>query len=149
MDPPGRNTNKIVCFAFQDLVDELEKKKHDLRSVNRAGQTLIRHIDVPDRIESDLDKLSDSYYALVDKVKDKRDDTKDYLTKVVRLMQLIVEIEVWIKEIRPRLQSLNQPTTDPSMMKTQLDDIQVSLDCYKKAQLKKVAKVYSHPFQVM
>lgn len=109
----------------------MEKKKHDLRSVNRAGQILIRHIDVPDKIESDLDKLSDSYYALLDKVKDKRDDTKDYLTKVVRLMQLIVEIEVWIKEIHPRLQSLSQPTTDPGVMKTQLEDIQVSLDFYQ------------------
>eukprot|EP00112_Aurelia_sp_Birch-Aquarium-sp1_P005322 Seg1602.3 transcript_id=Seg1602.3/GoldUCD/mRNA.D3Y31 product="Microtubule-actin cross-linking factor 1" protein_id=Seg1602.3/GoldUCD/D3Y31 len=119
---------------LNDLVDDLEKKKHDLRSVNRAGQTLIRHIDLPDKIESDLDKLSDSYYALLDKVKDKRDDTKDYLTKVVRLMQLIVEIEVWIKEIHPRLQSLSQPTTDPGVMKTQLDDIQtVRLDLSRQA----------------
>ena len=107
-------------------MDDLDKKKQDLRAVNKSGQTLIRNLDSQDKIESDLDRLSDNYYVVIDKVKDKRDATKDALSKVTHLLEIIIEIEIWIEEVYVTLERIAQPTTDCSVMKSHLEEIQVS-----------------------
>ena len=111
---------------MQELVDDLDKKKQDLRVINKSGQTLIRNLDSQDKIEADLDRLSESYYVVVDNVKEKRDKIKDTLGRVTYLLEIIVEIEIWIEEVYVIFQRIALPTTDPSVIKSHLEEIQVS-----------------------
>ena len=113
------------CTFCQELIDDLDKKKHDLRTVNKSGQMLVRNLDSQEKIEADLDKLSDDYYLIIDKAKDKRDRTKDVLNKVTYLLEIITEIEIWIEEVHVRLYRMSNPTTDCSVIKSYLEEIQV------------------------
>ena len=96
-----------------------------MRATNKAGQILIRHLDIQESIELELDKLSDSYYVVFDKAKDKRDETKGNQVKVTQILEIIIEIEVWIEKVCGNLEILSHPTTDPATMKSQLEEIQV------------------------
>ena len=107
------------------MVDDLDKKKHDLRAINKSGQTLIRHLDSQDHVENELDKLSDNYYSVLDKAKDKRDEKRATLSKVNQLSRNINEIEDWIKEVNGIVEKISQPTTDLDVMKSRLEEIQV------------------------
>ena len=111
---------------MQGLFDALDRKKQVLRSLNRAGQSLIRQIDDPDTIDTELDKISDQFYVVVDKVKNKKDQTKDTVARVEQLLEVIIEIEIWIEETYMRLDRLENPASDPSHLKAQLEEVQVS-----------------------
>ena len=97
-----------------------------MRTINKSGQILIRNIDSQDKIEIELDKISDSYYLIFDKVKDKRDETKATLAKVTQLLQIVIEIEIWIEEVYVIIEKIGHPTTDSSTIKSHLEEIQVS-----------------------
>ena len=115
-----------LFIILQELADDLDKKKQDLRVINKSGQTLIRNLDSQDKVEADLDKLSENYYIVVDNVKEKRDKIKDALGRVTYLLEIIIEIEIWIEEVYVILQRIALPTTDSSVMKSHLEEIQVS-----------------------
>ncbi len=93
--------------------------------MNRAGQSLIRQIDNPEKVESELDKLSDSYYVILDKAKEKRNLTKDTVVKIQQILEIIAEIEIWIEETNIRLDDLEKPVSDQMNLKTELEEVQV------------------------
>ena len=105
----------------------LEKRKPDLRAVNRAGQSLIRQLDSPDDIEKQLDELSDRYYVVADKTKDKLHNVKETVQKVKIYIQVIEVLEIWIEEIIIIVDKFDTCGTDPETVKRQLEHVQVNL----------------------
>ena len=97
-----------------------------MRAVNRAGQSLIRQLDSPDEIEKELDQLSDKYYIVVDKSKDKQSETKDCLHKVKVFLEIIVVLEVFIEETVIIIDNFDVTGTEPETVKKQLAKVQVS-----------------------
>ena len=93
--------------------------------MNRAGQSLIRQLDSPDEIEKELDELSDRYYELVDKTKDKKKVTKDTLSRVKQYVEIIEVLEVWIEEILVLITKQEPTGSDPDSIKKQLKAIEV------------------------
>eukprot|EP00794_Sanderia_malayensis_P004727 gene4727-5350_t len=109
---------------LDDIVDSLDKKKQDFRSVNRAVQSLIRHVDDAERVESDLDKLSDSYYTVAERAKEKRNLTKDTVVKIKQILEIIIEIEIWIIETNTRLDDLEKQVSDQPNLKAHVEEVQ-------------------------
>ena len=69
--PPKFNVTNLL----QNLVKTLEKRKPDLRAVNRAGQALIRQLDQPEDLERELD--NDRYQILVERTRERRNEVGD------------------------------------------------------------------------
>ena len=104
----------------------MEKRKPELRAVNRAGQSLIRQLDSPDDIEKTLDKLSDRYYDVLDKTKDKLNDTKEKVNKVKIFINIIEVLEVWIEEVVVIVIRIGETSsTEPDTVKKLLAQVQV------------------------
>lgn len=128
LEPVGSDLDKNEADLkdLENLLGELEKRKPDLRAVNRAGQALIRQFDdSPDNmIEKDLDKLSDRYYEVVDKAKDKEAKQKDALGKVKYFIEIVEVLEVWIEEVYVIIGKVDTSKTEPEAVKKQLEVVQ-------------------------
>ena len=92
--------------------------------MNRAGQSLIRQLDSPESVESELDKLSDDYYDLLDNAKDKLKDCKDNLKKVKEYIEIIEIIEIWITEVYEIISNVRNAGNDPSVIKSKVKEIE-------------------------
>ena len=111
-------------FSQQKVVDTLQKKKPEIRAFNRAGQSLIRQLDDSEDVEAELDKLSDSYYDLVDKAKDKLKETKETVKKVKQFVEIIEVIEIWITEIIEIVEKFEVVGNEPDAIKKQLKEVE-------------------------
>lgn len=126
LQPVGSDLDKNEADLkdLENLLGELEKRKPDLRAVNRAGQALIRQLDSPDDIEKDLDKLSDKYYEVVDKVKDKAEKQKEGLGKLKNFIEIIEVLEVWIEETYVIIDKVDTSKTEPEAVKKELQVVE-------------------------
>ena len=95
-----------------------------MRAVNRAGQSLIRQLDSAEDVESELDKLSDDYYDILDKAKDKLKDSKENLKKVKEFVEIIEIIEIWVTEVFEIIGSLRTVGNDPAAIKSKVKEIE-------------------------
>ena len=95
-----------------------------LRAANRAGQSLIRQLDEYDDIETELDTLSDNYYDVVEKAKDKLKTAKETVKKAKRFVLVIEILEVWILEIVEIISRFETVGSDPETIKKQLKEIE-------------------------
>lgn len=99
-----------------------------MRAVNRAGQSLIRQLDIYDKIEEELDELSDTYYVVTDKTKEKLSQTKEQLQKVKMFIELVVALEVWVQDAYVIIESFDHEQhecADDDVVKDKLEKLQV------------------------
>ena len=118
------------------MVDELQKKKPEVRAVNRAGQSLIRQLDTAEDVEAELDKLSDDYYDVLDKAKDKLKETKEKVKKVKEFVEIIEVIEVWVTEIVEIITKLSTVGNDPLAIKDKIKEIETVQNDFVKYSVK-------------
>ena len=103
----------------------LEKKKPELRAVNRAGQSLIRQLENPEKLEKELDELSDKYYCVTDFTKSRLKATKEAVAKVRVFIEIMEVIEIWIEEVITIVKGFESAGTEPETLKKQLEEIEV------------------------
>lgn len=99
-----------------------------MRAVNRAGQSLIRQLDIYDKIEEELDELSDTYYVVTDKTKEKLSQTKEQLQKAKMFIELVVALEVWVHDAYVIIESFDHEQhecADDDVVKDKLEKLQV------------------------
>lgn len=99
-----------------------------MRAVNRAGQSLIRQLDIYDKIEEELDELSDTYYVVTDKTKEKLSQTKEQLQKAKMFIELVVALEVWVQDAYVIIESFDHEQhecADDDVVKDKLEKLQV------------------------
>lgn len=65
--------------------------------------------------------MSDDYYDVLDKAKDKLKETKDNMKKVKEFVEIIEIIEVWVTEV---IEKLGQTANDPSAIKSKVKEIE-------------------------
>ena len=115
----------LIFFFLKEHLLTLEKRKPELRGINRVGQSLIRQLPDPTETEKLLDNLSDKYFEVMAKTKEKSIKQKDTLTKVIEFVTIIEELEVWAEEIYEVINLFNLNATDPEGLKKQLQSIEV------------------------
>ena len=85
---------------------------------------MIRQLECPDEVESELDKLSDDYYDILDKAKDKLKDSRENLKKVKEFIEIIEIIEIWVTEIIEIIANVRSIGNDPVAIKGKVKEIQ-------------------------
>ncbi len=85
---------------------------------------MIRQLDDTENVEAELDKLSDDYYDLVDKAKEKLKATKETVKKVKEFVEIIEVLEIWIIEITEIITRFEPVGTDPVSIKKQLKEVE-------------------------
>ena len=68
--------------------------------------------------------MSDSYYDLVDKAKDKLKETKETVKKVKQFVEIIEVIEIWITEIIEIVEKFDVVGNEPNAIKKQLKEVE-------------------------
>lgn len=135
--------SKTICL-LQKIVDELQKKKPEIRAVNRAGQSLIRQLETADDVEAELDKLSDDYYDVLDQAKDRLKERKENVKKVKEYVEIIEILEVWITEIHEIVTKANTAGNDASAIKDRVKEVQTAQDDFVKYNVKFKVRLRRH-----
>ena len=130
-------------------MDKLQKKKPEVRSLNRAGQSLIRQLSDADDIEAELDKVADDYYDAVDAAKEKFKETKEQLKKAKEFIEIIEIIEVWVIEVFEILENVEHGSSEPGDVKLRLKQIEDAQKDIVKHSLKfKVGVISNETFRI-
>ena len=104
----------------------MDERKSDLKSINRIGQKLTRHLDNSDKIEGELEMLSDSYFEVVEKVKWKVNLISEQLYKMNIFIDLAACIDTWVIETQLFVDSFVILTTDIQTANEQIAAVQVN-----------------------
>ena len=112
------------------MIKQLEDAKENLNNAKNCGQQAVDAIQSaqgnPSLLQQELGAVERKYVDLLEQLKEKQDKLEKALEQGTQIQEKLDDIEAWKADSAPSIENWEPISTDPTVAKKQLDQLEVS-----------------------
>lgn len=127
------NVTLFPLFANQELIKQLEDAKGNLKNAKNCGEQAVDAIKVAcgdaSPVQQELAAVHQKYGDLLDQLKDKQAKLEQAVEQGTKIKEKLDDVQAWTADSTPTLEAWEPVSTDPTIAKKQLEQLEVCLSC--------------------